>query len=516
MNHINLPSAFITLSLLISGLFAQTAIAYNSDEHMQIADFGAAAVDVPTGINLPIHIGIAPVKNYVENIKAAKQLSVGFSSNDEKQYSRWSQAQDNCYWHNYGQRNYNMEIWIPSPDKLPQNVFHVLANTTDPARSMTFGQMVALYGDYRRTPYCDAAGNCYLTNANTAEENFTGNIVRKDKYCPPSMATQDYLRRIGAGLVPPFGTLGNETANTAKDNEYHEAGWWGDEMLRLANVNDWHFSNAAVAWYTGMHRLALLSVEQAVKDPRYWNQALHYEANALHSLTDLFAFGHVVTNRGETSFGIMASKDLLNTTTFKWAENVVGMGGGARDASGRVYLNGALPDIANTAHGRNDLLKSYRGTWANRAKNEKTYHDYFNKTGATVRNLKGDKFFIYGDGKLHLMEQDAQNQISEAVRSSVQSLFDAYQQIAQQGKSIHEIGATGSSYFSALQYIPVYIDDDKDGYFKGRWTSYALFAKNMSGSDKALKNFANCQVPYLSGKDLIFWPKVHLETCTDF
>jgi hypothetical protein len=230
----------------------------------------------------------------------------------------------------------------------------------------------------------------------------------------------------------------------------------------------------------------------------------------------LFAFGHVVTNRGETSFGIMQSKDLLNTTTFKWAENVVGMGGGARNASGRVYLSGALPDIANTAHGRNDLLKSYRGTWANRARNEKTYHDYFNKTGATVRNLKGNKFFIYGDGKLHLMEQDAQNQISEAVRSSVQSLFDAYQQIADQGKSINEIGATGSSFFAALQYIPVYIDDDENSYFKGRWTSYALFASNVSGSDKTLKNFANCQAPYLSGKDLIFWPKDHLEKCTDF
>src|SRR5207244_2300265 len=112
---------------------------------------------------------------------------------------------------------------------------------------------------------------------------------------PAPVVASDYLAGIGSGLWPPFGSLGDVTSNTADtEQDTFEAGWWGDEMMRIAAINDWHFSSAALAWYIGMHRMALKYVALAVHDPVYWNHALHYEANALHSLTDLFAFGHVV------------------------------------------------------------------------------------------------------------------------------------------------------------------------------------------------------------------------------
>lgn len=98
------------------------------------------------------------------------------------------------------------------------------------------------------------------------------------------MKSHEYLEAIASGLQPPHGTFANEVSNTASLHEYDEASWWGDHMLRLANVNDWHFGNTAVAWYTGMHRLALLYVKEAIKDPKQWMRALQRQTPITASL----------------------------------------------------------------------------------------------------------------------------------------------------------------------------------------------------------------------------------------
>ena len=280
------------------------------------------------------------------------------------------------------------------------------------ARTFTFGDLMSIYGDYRRTPYCDDTGACFLTHATTNTVTFNqgwdcygalwaGRPDGSDGFplfsdCgwrPDPITTSNYLRRIAAGLWPPYGAAGNTFANTAlEEDDYFEAGWWGDEMMRIAVSNDWHFSDAAVAWYVGMHRLALHYVNLARTDSKYWNHALHYEANALHSLSDLFAFGHVVTNRDETSFGVMSDDGLTGRTTYLWMENVMDQGGAQRDANGRISLTSSLPASRTCTHPRNDFLPSYiAGTgWGNWARWEHTYHDDFNHSGAVVRNLRGE------------------------------------------------------------------------------------------------------------------------------
>jgi hypothetical protein len=328
------------------------------------------------------------------------------------------------------------------------------------------------------------------------------------------MTTADYLRRIGSGLVPPFGTLGNQEANTAGDREFGEAGWWGDEMLRIANVNDWHFSEVAIAWYVGLHRLALLAADSARRDPAHWVTALHYEASALHSLTDLFAFGHVVTNRDESSYGMVNRASLTKAPAYRWMEHAIALGGGRRAGDGVVSLTGKLPEIAATAGPRDALLLTYRGTWLRWAKNEHTYHDTFNKSGAQVRNLNGDAFHIYGDGQLHRSWGPGGGApvAVEAVRASVQALFDAYEQL-EGGATVADLGSAGSPFFAALRSVPVFVEHDPNQYFLGRWTLYAHGVDQITGAGLVPADWRRCAIPRLTGKS-IWWPDQQKQACT--
>jgi hypothetical protein len=497
--------------------------AYNSEEHKLIADLGVAGAKI-SGVKLPPHLELKIVNKsyYVQGYKYAKNLAVGFSTNDQNDYDKDKKGvQDNCYWTGFGQLKYNKAIWIPQitpvplPNSIPGKVFNIPTYAGSRVKQYTFGELVALYGDYRRSNYSKQPDQCYLTNADVDTIHFSRGTRLYKKYCPAPVPGYAYLRSIGSGLVPPFGEVANASSNTANDDEYNEAGWWGDEMLRIANVNDWHFSNGAVAWYTGLHRLALYYVNKATLDPRYWVQALHYEANALHALTDLFAFGHVVTNRGETSYGIMKSNDLLNKNVYLWMENVIKMGGGVRLSNGKISSTAILPDISDRTVQRNSFLKSYRGTWALRARREQKYHDYFNDKGAKVRNLHGAKFYIFGDGKLHKMDQHAHNQISQAVKVSVQSLFDAYESLQKRKIKLADLIKPGSFVFEALKYIPVYIEKDPDKYFLGRWTLYAKAIDQITGAGKVPRDWDKCKIPYLSGKDYS-WPAKHSKKCTEF
>lgn len=504
-------------------------VAYNSEEHRLIVDLGVAGVVLPPSIRFPAAIAMRPVNAtaYADGYRAAKLLAVGFESNNPAEFDdNKGSVQDNCYFTRasigeldvgFHQAAYNKKIYIPSANQVPDKVLSVPAYNAGAAYGgFTIGQLAALYGDYRRTTYCDGSGRCFLTNADIGDVVFArGNAVRKGTYCPPAMNAGRYLQYIGSGLVPPFGGGGNTVANTANDDEYSEAGWWGDEMLRIANINDWHFSSAAISWYVGLHRLALLYADSARGDPKHWNRALHYESNALHSLTDLFAFGHVVTNRDETSHGIM--KGFAGNQGYQWMENVIRMGGGTRSGTGMISLSANLPAITDAPGIRNEFLKSYRGTWAGRADDERRYHDEFNKSGAQVRNFNGDDFEIFGDARLsQMLNGKAVGVITNAVRTSVQSLFDAHVELQQGKRSIAEIGAAGSSYFAALNYVPVFIVRDANGYFPGMWTRYANAVVGIAGVNHTLSKWDGCQVPYLSGADGVLWPSKPSAPCASY
>ncbi|MGH8622196.1 MAG: hypothetical protein ACRET3_08675, partial [Burkholderiales bacterium] len=242
--------------------------------------------------------------------------------------------------------------------------------------------------------------------------------------------------------------------------------------------------------------------------------ALHYEASALHSLTDLFAFGHVVTNRDESSYGIVNDAALTQAPAYQWMENAIGVGGGLRATDGVVNLAIPLPAITAGANPRDALLLTYQKGWGRWSLNEHTYHDTFNLSGAQVRNLNGDAFSILGDSMLHRSWGPNQGALFavDAVRASVQSLFDAYQAL-ERGATVAQVGRAGSPFYAALKVVPVFIDYDPHKYFWGRWTLYAKFVDQVTGAGKVPDDWAGCAIPRLNGKS-IWWPSVATGACT--
>ena len=501
--------------------------AFNSEEHKLLVDLGVALVVPDPSIQLPYPTRFEsfPTSTLHAAYTAAKNLAVGYASNQPKWHSRclpWDgsadsyptaydqyelDVQDNSYWDSdhssFNQIEGNINMWVPPIGLVRENALWVSGYLDNTVRTFTFGDLVSIYGDYRRTSFC-VTGKCYLSDAPLSTIGFYRGTDcygvwpwRTCGYQPPEQRSDVYLKRIAAGLWPPYGCAGNAFSNTCYDGEYEDAAWWGDEMMRIANVNDWHFSSAAVAWYIGMHRLALLYVDAARSNPIHWNTALHYEANALHSLTDLFCFGHIATNRDETSRGIMEDEQLTADLAYQWMENVIAKGGGTRNAAGRVQL-GALPAIADRTGERHDFLPSYQGVWAGWSVTEHGYHDSFNHGGATVRNLRGDQFFIRGDGEVRHYSAFDRDVIVNCVRTSLQALFDAYVQL-QDGATVAALGSTGSSYFDALRWTPVFVESEAGNHFKGRWTRYAGALEAITAAGVVPANWANCQMAYVNG-----------------
>ncbi len=503
----------------------QSARAYNSEEHKVVANMGAAAVVVPPSVTFPVNTGYAqiPVASHQDVYKAAKRLAVGFSTNNPADYSDQTKlTQDNSYWYNYAQREGNLNIWIPPTQYLRENTLLVQGRTHADVRQFQFGELVALYGDYRKTTYCDGNGHCYLTQGtvwtltfNYGQDCFGVWPFQECGYRPNPMDMALYLRYIASGIWPPYGTAGNTFQNTAYEDEWNDAGWWGDEMIRIANINDWHFSRGALAWYIGLHRIALTYVDLARSNPAMWNVALHYEANALHSLTDLFCFGHIVTNRDETSYGIMDGDNLLNYVSYLGQQHILAQGGATRESAGRFALSSNLPPVSDGSRARNDFQPSYRpAAWNLWAKWEHDYHDYFNNGGAQVRNLRGETFTIYGDGRLRSSSDQTKGIIANSVTASLQSLFNAYVELEAGSRTVEEIAASGSSYFAALKHIPVFVESNPDHYFDGMWTRYAEHADAVSGAGVMPVNSNFCTMPYMNGGSP--WPDVQAGPCMAF
>ncbi|SGY88268.1 Phosphatidylcholine-hydrolyzing phospholipase C [Moritella viscosa] len=489
------------LACVMASTFTSGAQAFNSEEHKNIVDNAIAQLKIPETIKLPTTVSLkSRTDSYTKELRAAKQLAAGFDGNDENDYDSYKyNVQDNCYYSGFGQSHYNNTIYIPTGSQLPTKLLTLNTNMGSQSDEFTLGELAAIYGDYRRTTSCDADGQCFLSN--DIKENIVFKHGSHPAYCPQPVKNTTYLHHVGSGVVPPFGALGNLSSNTAGDGELEEAAWWGDEMMRIANVNDWHFSDAAVAWYIGLHRQALYYADKARTEPKYWNVALHHEANALHSLTDLFSFGHVVTSREESSFNMIKSAGLKEKGTYLWMEAIMKQAGATRDRDGILsFALADFPPIMRIATApRNDFMPSYRGIWMMWAKDEQGFHDRFNESGALVRNLNGDRFQIYGDSHLKELTDQSKEIIIMATKTSIQSLLDAYQ-VLEHGSDITEVGAVGSQFFNALNYLPAFVEKDGDSYFTGTWTSYADVINTMVGSGKVLNDKANCTLSTVSGK----------------
>lgn len=499
LRHVLIIVGLVVITIVGS---ARKAIGYNSEEHKITADIGASQVRIPAGVVLPpgVQFSARSPADYLRQFESAKMLSSGFATNNVSDYDKNKEkVQDNYYWYTFGQSNFNLKQWIPPLSFAPSRVLNVPTILSGAPEPFTFGELVSFYGDYRRTVVPSPSGACYLSNVDLPPAIHFKRGNTRAKFAPEPVSSGSYLRCIASGLVPPFGKKGNATGYTANPGEYDEAGWWGDEMMRVAAINDWHFSNIAVAWYVGLHRLALVHVNKARTNPAHWNAALHYEASALHSLTDLFCLGHLVVNRDKSSYAINKSSGVLNDPTVVWMNNVLAMGGGTRGQTGILHLESALPPIHDITAPRDNSLN-----WDPRlfdglaAGNENSYHDQFNASGARVKNLNGDEFQIYGDFKMSVTPDQTRSLVIRTVRESLQLLFDSYSRL-QAGESINAIGAPGSSYFRALKYVPVYIEKDPEDYFPGKWVLFAKYADEIVGTKKVPREWYQCRIPWIDG-----------------
>ena len=448
-----MSSVFLLLFLAVPGPVS----AYNSEEHRLIGDRGVAAVKIPAGVKMPDSLQPQPVTPdiYTESIVFAKQLSVGFDPSKPLPYDTdKKRVQDNYYKTSFGQSKYNRNIWLPPASVVPATVVNVPTHCGPGSTSMTFGELISLYGDYRRTVYSISAGECAMTDKDIQQIDFQRGSYFRSSYAPRPVAASRYLRAIASGLVPPFGAAGNVSGETANPKEYTEAAWWGDEMLRIAATNDFHFSNGAIAWYVGLHRLALVYVDKARENPDYWVNALHYEACALHGLTDLFAFGHVVVNRGAASRAAHTTSNNLKSKSYQWMEHTLRLGGAVRGRDGRLSLGSELPPITevqttreNTMPWKQPLSAASTGL---ASKDEKDYHDQFNDAGAVVKNLRGDTFLIHGDDQLRITPR-ALTMGARAVEESVQSLVRRLRRTAVWQRNHRFVGKGGLTLVSGVE-----------------------------------------------------------------
>lgn len=204
----------VPLSLFVtaSGI-SPFSYAFNSDEHKLIGDTGASRVVIPSQVVLPASqvqmktLTATDKTSYLTLFQDAKDLAVGFRTNDQTQYSSTKgKVQDNCYWYNYGQLAMNKNIYIPDTTEIPAKNLLLTGNVGATPTTFTFGELVALYGDYRRTVSCDTSANCFLTDANISTVYFNkGNVVNTAFYCPDPIAADRYLKFIASGVVPPLG-----------------------------------------------------------------------------------------------------------------------------------------------------------------------------------------------------------------------------------------------------------------------------------------------------------------------
>jgi hypothetical protein len=221
----------------------------------------------------------------------------------------------------------------------------------------------------------------------------------------------------------------------------------GVKYLLLASLNQTHFSSVAVATYQTWHQKAIdlaADAAQSGDGQKLW-LALHYEALACHSLTDLFAPGHDFVDRRDAVQKIL---------------------GGYGDLKKAGWTN-PLEAIKAGWESLTGIAESYT--------EHKYLHDQFNTNGSDLQNLRGESWRGYGDDGLGRMDATGQAEPAKAVEISLTTLFTAYESFVNAAKSgglaalRAQLRAAPASY-EALTLVPVQFR--RATYFD-KWTTKA-------------------------------------------
>jgi hypothetical protein len=201
-----------------------------------------------------------------------------------------------------------------------------------------------------------------------------------------------------------------------------------DRMLELAYVNETHFSGKAVEAYVKWHDTALRT---ATDKNNAW-LALHYEALALHSLTDVFAVGHMLVDR-ESTMQLLEKAKAVDAKAQQEVHN------------GLVALLHGEWDFFR-AKGEASQAKLLYGFVAN------LYHNAFNHYGATVLNMRGEKWQAFGDHRFHYSERGHELTLRQRANAR-QAVSTSILQVLRVAN--HKPPPLPGQRYAALQYIPV-------------------------------------------------------------
>lgn len=130
-----------------------------------------------------------------------------------------------------------------------------------------------------------------------------------------------------------------------------------------------------------------------------------------------------------------------------------------------------------------------------------------------MRNLKGERFTIFGDGDFERTSPESRAIIAEAVRASLQSLFDGYVELGR-GRTPEQVAAPGSAFFAALRSIPVFVESNPEHYFdppydvdvttgnnyNGRWMIFAQSVDVLAGTNVVPNGSLDCVMRYEDGE----------------
>ena len=474
----------------LAALLAGPALGFNSEEHKYLGDFGSSKVPVCKDKSVqtncvPPSVSFANGAPAVLKIWDGKTDKVARVTSAEQATFKQGAVQRAVGMKAQGQTHYLKEIYVPPAGsdinkrmEAAKPLLVWVGDSSKPAGGeyFTFGDLVAIYGDYRRDVFCktvEAHEQCLLND---------------DLGSPNTAMALGHQRRFARGEVAPMGSAGNALQNSEYDDKPYDERltWWGDEMMRIANSNDWHFSGRAMDWYVGSHLQALHYAARAAAEnqPGFLWHAIHWEANGLHSLTDLFAPGHMIVDREGSVDSIWTHAPAKTPLTppnkkpvYAWYKSVLSTGAAAaKGPLASVADPQAIPTPASSA------ANTYLGSSAAWARWEESGHTYFNMNGAEVKTLGGKEFVAFGDSRLfpRMNAEGAQDMVhpekmntlheeaEEAVSASLRDVLTAYHQMTMARdaakaapdklKAVEKIrlaNARSPEFWSALSHVPV-------------------------------------------------------------
>jgi len=429
-------------------------------------------------------------------------------------------------------------IWVGAADRSTGEWF-------------TFGDLVSLYGDFRRIITCDAKpanSDCRLmAPPKPLTANYDAAKFTRKRY----KAMKDLAQGWNFWDDHLFSSQASAVAVTNRgviEGKNHR-GAWSDEFYKIAKGNHWHFGPTALKWYVAMHRQAffLMSKAAATKNAddrqRFIWKAMHYEAHALHSLTDLFAPGHAMVDRYVTTDKLLAGNKQRSAAFPKWQNNIWKTTFSSGRPEAGLLKNPHLRAVNKANENDLNVITGPNSNTVRNARYESNFHNKFNAAGAEGRNLKsgpnGARFIsarprtgmpglwrVFGDGNLYVYKKNRRLNPGQAewaqaaVEDSIRSLFIGYQAVLKGGNA--KKLSMAPALFDALADIPIemrnvcvdnkkrpkrcFAPDSKNGTPREfRWVSYAPLVLKLLGLNSMVTKDMNA-LPNCTGHSAINGP----------